>query len=349
MTVPCEWEVPGNDFGDRSMRIASAISGRAHELIQATVPDLLQFFPFEKPFHFHAHFEPGWFGLRVVYPPRASMSVGPTMKDEDIAYLKSKIEPYRQLDYKALKDVLGSNWYAEDRFTYVGSCNDNKVVSWQNIERQLIEWMEEVSIPAVLERNRTRVLRAIPEPPSYDTASIDRSLWVLECEETNQQGTAFVLEDVGLVTCAHVLGTATYAFRHDNPAQKFPVTVNANHDVIDLAILSISDVETVPLLPGDPSGISQMDHILVAGHPNYRIGDSPFFIPGLVVGFWPVSGIRRLLTNAAIVRGNSGGPVLDRNGRVIGVAVTGGDDFRTQGQTEDHGIVPIDALDLIGG
>ncbi len=328
------------------MRIASAISGRAHELVQSVVPDLLQFFPFEKPFHFHTHFESHWFGLRVVYPPHVSMSVGPTMKDEDVAYLKNKIEPYQYRDYKALKSILGAGWYAEDRFTYVGPCKGNKV-SWQNVERQLIEWMQDISIPAVLDRNRTRVLRAIPEPPSYDTASIDRSLWVLECEQTNQQGTAFVLEDVGLVTCAHVLGTATHAFRHDNPAEKFPVTVISKHDVVDLAVLSISGA-TVPLSQGAPADINQMDHILVAGHPNYRIGDSPLFIPGLVVGFRPVSGVRRLLTNAAIVSGNSGGPVLDRNGRVIGVAVTGADNFRTQGQTEDHGIVPIDALGLIG-
>jgi RNA-directed DNA polymerase len=39
------------------------------------------------------------------------------------------------------------------------------------------------------------------------------ALWVLECEETCTQGTAFYLRDVGLVTCAHAVHPKTHAFR----------------------------------------------------------------------------------------------------------------------------------------
>jgi S1-C subfamily serine protease len=90
-----------------------------------------------------------------------------------------------------------------------------------------------------------------------------------------------------------------------------------------------------------------MDHLLVAGHPNYRPGDSPLVAPGLVVGFRQMSGIRRILTNAPIVAGGSGGPVLDRSGTVVGIAVTGAERLGVVSGTEDLGIVPIDALDIL--
>ncbi|MBC7953116.1 MAG: hypothetical protein H7Z12_15020 [Rhodospirillaceae bacterium] len=71
--------------------------------------------------------------------------------------------------------------------------------------------------------------------------------------------------------------------------------------------------------------------------------------PGIVVGFRPVSEIRRILTNAPIVTGGSGGPVLDRDVKAIGVAVTGAESLGEVGDTEDLGIIPIDALDILLG
>jgi hypothetical protein len=207
--------------------------------------------------------------------------------------------------------------------------------------------MNGVLLLRVLELNAMRVQRAIKPAPSYDIANLFESVWVLECPETCRQGTAFSLANIGLVTCAHSLGPKTHAFRYDRFDEKFPVTVLKRHDVIDLAILSIDAPIADSLEAGDPSAAAQMDNLLVVGHPNYRTGDTPITAPGLVVGFRMRSAIRRLLTNAAIVAGCSGGPVLDRDSRVLGVAVTGADTFAELSNTEDIGIIPIDALSLI--
>ena len=54
-----------------------------------------------------------------------------------------------------------------------------------------------------------------------------------------------------------------------------------------------------------------------------------------------------MLTNASIVAGTSGGPVLNSNSEVIGIAVTGSDFQETADQTEKHGIIPIDAINFL--
>ena len=154
-----------------------------------------------------------------------------------------------------------------------------------------------------------------------------------------------MLEEVGLITCAHCVFNDTNAFRSDAPTRKFPVSVSKRHDVIDLAVLTIDTSPLKYLSRGQPSELKVMDHLLVSGYPNYRIGDSARFVPGIVVGFRMKSTVRRIMTNASIVTGSSGGPVLDQSGKVVGVAVTGSKSFTSAPDTEDHGIIPIDALD----
>jgi hypothetical protein len=53
------------------------------------------------------------------------------------------------------------------------------------------------------------------------------------------------------------------------------------------------------------------------------------------------------LTNAPIVAGASGSPVLSTGDWVVGVAATGVDRMELAATTEDQGIIPIDALQLL--
>jgi len=80
---------------------------------------------------------------------------------------------------------------------------------------------------------------------------------------------------------------------------------------------------------------------------SYRKGDSGILSPGLIIDYRMVSGIRRLLVNTPIITGNSGGPVLNSKSEVIGIAVTGSDRIEDAGETENHGVVPIDTLSFL--
>jgi S1-C subfamily serine protease len=207
----------------------------------------------------------------------------------------------------------------------------------------LLAWINDRVAPEVLRRNEARVLRAIPQPPQIKVDAMTNSLWVLECEVSMRQGTAFMLRDTGLVTCQHVLGPETKAFQATSFSNKFAVNVQAQDPTVDLAVLGIQAVSGA-LESGSADGLRQMDHLVIAGFPNYRVGDSGTVVPGLVVGFRVVSGIRRILTNAPIVSGGSGSPVLDRDGKVIGVAATGTSGFESSQATEHQSVIPIDAL-----
>jgi hypothetical protein len=180
--------------------------------------------------------------------------------------------------------------------------------------------------------------------PVINARSLYRAVWVLECEESMRQGTAFMLEGVGLITCQHVLGPKTEAFLPPDITTKYTVEVIAQDTDLDLAILRITGSGYEALRAGTTDDLVQMDDVVLAGFPNYRIGDSLNIKLGRVVGFRPVTGIRRILIDAAIVAGNSGGPVLNRRNEVIGVAVTGAEIEAMTAETENHGVIPINAL-----
>lgn len=180
---------------------------------------------------------------------------------------------------------------------------------------------------------------------SVDRNSILDSLWVLECGlDECGQGTAFTLCGVGVITCSHVLCPHTIAFRAGNPSRKYGIEVTAKNSDVDLAIIRINGPADTGLPQGDASYLEPMNNITVAGFPNYRLGDSGVVNPGLVIGTRTVSAIRRALINAPIVAGNSGGPVLNSQNRVVGVAVTGADRIENAHDTEHHGVIPIDTL-----
>lgn len=168
---------------------------------------------------------------------------------------------------------------------------------------------------------------------------VGATIWVLECDEAMIQGTAFALDGIGLVTCAHTLGSKSVGFRASSPASRSVLTVVARDDQLDLAVLQ-PDGDLGPSLKFDSNYIPEMgDQITAAGFPNYQIGDSGHFIPQRIVGFRPAAGARRALLDGPIAAGMSGGPVVDSSGRAVGVVVSGAEVLSQANMTERHGFI----------
>ncbi len=328
--------------------ICYGVKYEALRLVTEQMPDLADLFPFKNRFEGRVHFDEGWLAIAIEFGNDPGAARGGAMEAASIERYRAVAVVSCTPNHNELVGLLGAGYFSFTRFAYVGPYEDEQL-SWPHLAEHVAEWINHCVLPEVLHRNQTRVLRTIPVPPQFDFAKTSRGLWVLECEESSRQGTAFTLAGYGIITCAHVLGETTRAFKASATHEKRPVRVVARNDVLDLAVLEIDGTGSDALRIGSADSIRQMDHIAVVGYPNYRVGDSGVLIPGLVVGFRPVSGVRRILTNAPIVAGNSGGPVIDGTNRVIGVAVTGADRMEEAGTTENHGIIPIDALGFLKG
>jgi S1-C subfamily serine protease len=171
---------------------------------------------------------------------------------------------------------------------------------------------------------------------------LSEHVWLVEAEDN--QGTGFMLAGTGLITASHVLGapgteiTVTSA----DGAVKQKANILIRDEVRDLAILDIGisniyGLETSPLVPTPPLPI------ILLGFPNHNRGDSIHVREGHVSSFRqdPSSPERLIVLNATVIYGNSGGPVLDKNYRVIGVALRGAQNQAEAQRTEFHAAMPI--------
>ena len=324
--------------------IGSQVSTAVRTLAKAQVPDLADMFPFHHGIKSAVHLGDDY--LAASLTSINGMNTGGEFKSDEIAEL-SKAATLRPISHVDVVGLIAPRWFSAETFTYIGPYKKPHGC-WPHLVLHLTDWLNRYVVPDVVAKNRNRVLRAIPPAPIFDVARILNALWVLESETKSNQGSAFTIEEAGTITCSHVLAEDTCAFRATDPMRrKFPVRVLHENATIDLAVIAFDGDNGPALRRGSADNIEMMDHILVAGFPNYRTGDSGYAAPGLVTGFRPISAIRRILTNVPIVSGNSGGPVIGADGTVIGVAVTGADSFAESSDTENHGIIPIDALDYL--
>jgi len=144
--------------------------------------------------------------------------------------------------------------------------------------------------------------------------------------QSSAQGSGFVFDEDGhIVTNQHVVaGASSISISFWNGVERGATLVGTDPST-DLAVVRVNAPKSLlfPLLIGDSSTVRVGDPVLAFG--------SPFGLEGTVTS-GIVSALHRemtapnnytitdtIQTDAAINHGNSGGPLLDRHGRVIGV------------------------------
>jgi serine protease Do len=131
-------------------------------------------------------------------------------------------------------------------------------------------------------------------------------------------GTGFVIDKRGLIaTNLHVLGEGRPIEVQTASGKDLPVkAIHASDRGLDLAIVEVDAGELPALDLGDSDQLAQGEPILVMGNPH---GLKHSVVSGVVSGRREIDGRKMIQLAMPVEPGNSGGPVLDRQGRVVGI------------------------------
>ncbi|MCE9534448.1 MAG: S1C family serine protease, partial [Planctomycetes bacterium] len=131
-------------------------------------------------------------------------------------------------------------------------------------------------------------------------------------------GTGFIIDANGLIaTNFHVIGEGRALVVETADGKKHDVvSVQATDRVRDLAIIKI-DGKNLPALPlGDSDKLTDGQSVVALGNPQ---GLKHSVVAGVVSGRREIDGQSMIQLAIPLEPGNSGGPLFDRQGRVMGV------------------------------
>jgi len=185
------------------------------------------------------------------------------------------------------------------------------LVAWQPVPaQQLAELFQKVSPSVVLVRTVERGIA--PDATSGLTTIPGLGSGVL------------ISADGKIMTAAHVVQTADRVAVQFQDGKLYPAHVVASSVRADVALLQLDQfpIALAPAKVGNSDSLQVGDEIIVIGAP-YGLGHS--LTVGHVSGRVPSGGIvsggpmEMIQTDAAINMGNSGGPMFNMNGEVVGI------------------------------
>ncbi|MBI3132480.1 MAG: trypsin-like peptidase domain-containing protein [Acidobacteria bacterium] len=161
---------------------------------------------------------------------------------------------------------------------------------------------------------------SVPVPPASLEDIIAKALPSVVLVETPQgRGSAFFVSKDRLVTNVHVVGGSSWVTLKGQGGRTFTATVAAKAPDYDIAILQASGTkEDQPFLRlGSALQTRTGQEAVAIGSPLGVFQNS--VTRGIVSGLRQMGPVVVLQTDAALNPGNSGGPLLDRDGAVIGI------------------------------
>lgn len=157
-------------------------------------------------------------------------------------------------------------------------------------------------------------------------------VWVLvgrdEKGDVVSQGSAFYLAGVGLVTASHVFlepevpVTNWKLIRSSEPHDECAVQSFRHEKKLDLAVFSADIKLHAQLRPSVLTKMPVGQPVQVVGFPNWHsLGDSPMQAHVQIAQRKPMGGTVFYSVSLNLLSGASGGPVLYKDGHVVGVVV----------------------------
>ncbi len=179
----------------------------------------------------------------------------------------------------------------------------------------------------------------IHEPSDPEKNALN-SLWVVEIchdletgEVATYQGSAFDLDDVGILTCAHVVADKgeiyndIEIYKQFDTTKKYTLVVEKICPHRDVAICSINPKPGIPIpefkLEKCIKDIEMQESVKLLGFPAYAPGHGYSVVDAKVAKVYTQSAVRKFEIDKQIREGNSGGPIINSDSKVVGIALEG--------------------------
>jgi len=189
------------------------------------------------------------------------------------------------------------------------------------------------------------------------------SLFIIDNHIDIRQGTGFYLDGYGLVTNNHVVQNLEQdsdltglidVYQFNDLEKKYPVRILKRSVKNDIALLSFDNLEGEDEPPkfrqldiGDPYILKTGVKLTVFGFPKYAPRNDPYVAECYVTHKSKYLGLNMYNVTATITDGNSGGPILNEAGNVVGIATAGSEADEEGNETTSHGFISIDALSCL--
>ena len=261
--------------------------------------------------------------------------ISPNLKQEDKnriirdAFVKLSASDRKKIQYtlkhfgyynSSIDGVFGTRT-AQAMITFNNEKNDNLDLSKSSNVNALINKILSFSLPS---KRTTPKSNIIPEtlPELFNVSS----------------GTGFFISKNGhIVSNFHVIEGCSEIYLQYS-GQRIRTALVATDKVNDLALLN-AEIQPRYVFGVDPLSVYPLQEIVVAGFPfGERISSSIKFTKGVVSALTGIgNNYSEMQIDAALQPGNSGGPIIDEFGNVIGVAVSKLD---MKLILEDYGVIP---------
>jgi S1-C subfamily serine protease len=166
---------------------------------------------------------------------------------------------------------------------------------------------------------------------STQREQLTAAIWAIEDKNTIETGTGFMLKGVGIITCAHVIRDNPCAIldtRPGAPLRKIDMEIIKRDEALDIAILRPLGVDIrkyYALEKSDAEFHNTPEQLILAGYPGYRLGHTLSIKETYCISHRVEHAIQLIELSDQIHKGNSGGPVLDSELKVVGIAAKGGE------------------------
>lgn len=180
---------------------------------------------------------------------------------------------------------------------------------------------------------------------------LGNSVFVVKNLTDDSQGTAFLLDGVGLVTNQHVISGVSktmaphmISFMRAGDETEFSAELILSDVKEDLAIFYPGEkFDQIPKLrKADREAIRPMEPILSIGFPKHRDGAAHYITKGNTTQLRRQVDLDLWLVDVQLIEGNSGGPIFNDSMEVIGVAARGA--AQSNINTALYGFIPIASL-----